>query len=327
MTDRSISNFLGSKLGRFISIFPDKIAVDIAKSAYLTGGALVSLKTKDKGIHPDDAINDYDIYFDDKSVLLSVVRYMVDKFHKNWRRNKRYKDVHSGFALKFRNIYDVEFSETDYLADDNNDIFLKMDIPQKMLELMSHKYTRKEAIDENDIFNYVTRHSFNLGEYQIITRFTGTPDVVHSFFDFEHAKGVYYFNTGAVNFPLKTIESILDKRLIYNGSKYPLASIFRSIKFIKRGWNIDKVQLLKMIFQLTALDLTNKHLLMDQLTGVYGNDIMEFFGKVEELDIEASLQEELLSTLTNNIIDHRLPVLSDGYAKEDEYTKEDNIPF
>jgi hypothetical protein len=52
------------------------------------------------------------------------------------------------------------------------------------------------------------------------------------------------------------------------GSLYPLASIIRSRKFLKRGWNINAGQYLKMCFQVSELNLHDINVLAEQLVGV-----------------------------------------------------------
>lgn len=74
--------------------------------------------------------------------------------------------------------------------------------------------------------------------------------------------------TGELVLPQKSLEAILTKELIYTGSKYPLASIFRAKKFIQRGWTINAGQYLKMAMQLNEMNLLDVETLNDQLTRV-----------------------------------------------------------
>src|SRR3546814_2858608 len=64
------------------------------------------------------------------------------------------------------------------------------------------------------------------------------------------------------------LESLLCKELRYVGSKYPVCSVIRLRKLIRRGWVINAGQILKMMMQVSELDLTNPAVLQDQLTGV-----------------------------------------------------------
>ena len=66
----------------------------------------------------------------------------------------------------------------------------------------------------------------------------------------------------------KALEAILARELIYQGSRFPLASIFRTRKFIQRGWTLHIANYVKMAYQLNDLDLTNIHVLREQLTDV-----------------------------------------------------------
>ena len=82
------------------------------------------------------------------------------------------------------------------------------------------------------------------------------------------------------------MESLMPKELIYRGSKYPIASIVRARKFIKRGWNINAGQFLKMSFQISELDLTDVYVLEEQLTGVDSLYFLEFINIMKN-DLEA----------------------------------------
>ena len=61
---------------------------------------------------------------------------------------------------------------------------------------------------------------------------------------------------------------MLSKQLIYTGSRYPICSLFRLRKFLKRDWYIDAGQILKICFDVNKLNLTDVDVLTDQLTGV-----------------------------------------------------------
>ena len=64
------------------------------------------------------------------------------------------------------------------------------------------------------------------------------------------------------------LEALLAKELKYVGSKYPLCSVIRTRKFIKRGFHINAGQYLKMIMQLNDLNLSDVAVLEEQLVGV-----------------------------------------------------------
>jgi hypothetical protein len=125
---------------------------------------------------------------------------------------------------------------------------------------------------------------------QIILRFYGDPKEIHSNYDFVHTTNYWTKKTGVVT-NTDALEATLAKELVYRGSKYPITSIIRSRKFIKRGWHINAGQYLKMSFQVSNLDLTNIYVLQDQLVGV---DSLYFMMFIEQLkkDIQTNKKEK-----------------------------------
>lgn len=115
----------------------------------------------------------------------------------------------------------------------------------------------------------VTANAISLSDgIQIIIRFAGSTDEIAGNFDFLHTKGIYDYKENALIIPEDTLEAIQQKRLTYTGSAYPLASMIRSRKFIKREWTINAGQYLKMALDLNKLDLSDPLVLKEQLIGV-----------------------------------------------------------
>jgi len=105
------------------------------------------------------------------------------------------------------------------------------------------------------------------GKIQIVIRFYGDAEEIHSNYDFSHTTNYWTYKDGVVT-NIEALEATLSKSLFYRGSKYPITSIIRTKKFIKRGWNINAGQYLKMCMQISRLDLTDIYVLEDQLVGV-----------------------------------------------------------
>lgn len=128
---------------------------------------------------------------------------------------------------------------------------------------------------------FISANAITLSDkIQIVTRFYGEPKDIHENFDFVHATGIYDYSTNELTTTTEQLESLMNKSLIYKGSLYPLASIFRARKFIYRGWTIDAGQYLKMAFQLNEMDLLDPYTLEEQLTGV---DLLYFYQIVSDL--------------------------------------------
>jgi hypothetical protein len=124
------------------------------------------------------------------------------------------------------------------------------------------------------------------GKIQIILRFYGEPHVIHENYDFVHCtcywtswnyvheaiQSQLYLSSstekGTLVLPAAALHALMAKELIYIGSKYPICSVIRLRKFIKRGFTINAGQIVKMAMQISDLDLKDVKVLEDQLTGV-----------------------------------------------------------
>ena len=141
---------------------------------------------------------------------------------------------------------------------------------------------------------------------QLIIRFYGSPEEIHSNYDFVHTTNYWDSETKQVVLKQEALEAILNKELVYVGSKYPIASLVRTRKFIKRGWQINAGQYVKIAWQISELDLNNIYTLEDQLVGV---DSIYFLNFIECLktrmlkDKEFNLTGNYLTTVIDKIFD------------------------
>lgn len=137
-------------------------------------------------------------------------------------------------------------------------------------------------------------------DLQIVLRFWGDNKKIHETFDFVHATNYFTFETGLVT-NIAALESILTRTLKYQGSHYSVTSIIRAKKFIKRGFNISAGELLKIMFQISQLDLSDPDVLEEQLIGV---DIAYFELLINALRNKKSSENfELSSKYFNELID------------------------
>jgi hypothetical protein len=134
---------------------------------------------------------------------------------------------------------------------------------------------------------------------QIVLRFYGDPDAIHENYDFSHCTN-YWTTWGGLTLRQDALEALLARELRYVGSKYPVCSVMRLRKFIKRGWSVNAGQILKMMLQVSALDLTNPEVLEDQLTGVDSAYFLEVMTKLKEKDptrVNAAYLVEILDRM------------------------------
>jgi hypothetical protein len=138
---------------------------------------------------------------------------------------------------------------------------------------------------------------------QLITRFYGNPEEIHVNYDFVHATNYWTFSDGVV-LNQRALEAILNKELVYIGSKYPIASLVRTRKFIKRGWQINAGQFVKMSWQISELNLKDIYVLEDQLVGVDSIYFLSFISSMKRRSIEDkdfNLTQDYLTTVIDKI--------------------------
>lgn len=268
MNSKNIGKALRCKLDDWIDSINDlNVKSAIRQNAIVTGGALVSLLT-------DEKVNDYDIYFKTMESCMVV----VDYYRRQWNATHDtpvYFDPSVTDRVRLI-IGDVQIDSEGKVAhgrgigmigdysgiDDNTEPYTSENLEdptQPNPAITKPKYRPR----------FFTTNAISLSDgIQIIIRFQGSVETIHQNFDFEHTKCSYDYSTNTVNLPPKSLECILNKELVYRGSKYPLTSIIRTRKFITRGWTISAGQYVKMAFELNELNLKDIDVFTDQVVGV-----------------------------------------------------------
>lgn len=161
-----------------------------------------------------------------------------------------------------------------------------------------------EEVDKYKVVFLSTNAITLSNKVQIVTRFYGDPKVIHSNYDFIHTTNYWDSATGKTTLNQDALECILNKDLQYIGSKYPIASLIRTRKFIKRGWNINAGQYVKMAFQISELDLSNIYTLEDQLVGVdsiYFLNFIEQLKRQQAMDKTFNFDRQYLTTVIDKV--------------------------
>lgn len=255
-----IARHLKSKMDDWVSHVKDeRIRSLIQHNAIVTGGALVSLLA---GEEP----HDYDIYFKTKESCMEVARY----YAKLWNE--------SGEAERTVTVEDKEGRITCFIE--------AKDAVAEDKEEVREPDTKKKKAKKPYRPRYFTTNAISLSDkIQLIIRFYGSVEEIHKNYDFVHCTCSYDYLTDSVNLPSAALEAIINKELVYVGSKYPLCSIIRTRKFLSRGYHINAGQYLKMAYQLNELDLHDFEVLKDQLVGVdsaYFNAFIDEMRKMKE---------------------------------------------
>ena len=275
MKEKTIRLIIEQKINEWVnSIGNINLRKEVKKNCIVTGGAIASMLL-------NEDVNDYDVYFTNRETAKKVVEYYVSDFEDR-TKDKYNIAVVDNFIDRIKIVID-----NGVVALDDEYESLEEDGPS--LRDIIDKYRKNEKIN-NGIKNannktyipvYISSNAITLsGGIQLIVRFFGSPEDIHKNYDFIHCTNYWVGSTGELVLNPEAVKSLLIKELVYVGSKYPIASLIRTRKFIKRGFTCNAGQFLKMCWQVNDLNLNDLDVLEDQLMGV---DAAYFIVLINEL--------------------------------------------
>lgn len=300
MQIKTIQKNIESKLDEWLKTITDRdLAKDVEKNLLVSGGSITSMLL-------NEPVNDYDVYLMNIDVCKRIAEYYTSKFPNitifDGRQKKSLVDA-----------YNSNYPNDNILAIDGHNSYAVSlrNLKEDQIKLYFNGGAGGVRVNENIIeseINYIplyfSPNAISLSNnLQIVLRFWGTAEQIHKTFDYIHATNYYTTKDGLVR-NLDAIESILTKQLKYQGSYYPVTSIIRAKKFIKRGFNIGAGELLKIMFQISQLDLTNPDVLEEQLIGVdvaYFDLIITALRNKKEVDKNFKLSTEYLNVLIDKV--------------------------
>lgn len=299
MQVKTIQKVITNKLNTWLATITDpNIRKDVRDSLLVSGGCISSM-------FQNIPINDFDIYIQNIDVLKRLATYycpggVLDGRLKDTYIQKAYPDY------KPENPFWRDTDEP--YAPEALVRLLTLKPDQIKLDVVSHgvKYTLlKDSNGDNVKYQvaFTSQNAISLtDDIQIVTRFSGTPEEIHKNFDFVHATNYFTFKDGLVT-NKEALTCILTKSLKYQGSLYPLTSIIRMKKFVLRGWTINAGEMLKIMFQISELNLRDIVSLEEQLIGVdiaYFATLIEILRGVDPDKMTHSYLAELIDKVFNN---------------------------
>lgn len=273
MKQKTIEKVIAKKIDSWIQTLPEEIRKQVLNDVIVTGGCIVSMLQKER-------VNDFDVYFNSLGAAELVAEHIC-------------KQVNATFTVD-----DTTAPKGIKITVPSKGIIDKVDDPEEFIEDLVEE--KDEAHNYEPIF--VSTNAVTLkGKIQLIFRFIGAPEEIHSMYDFVHCSCYWTAATGLVCNE-KALLSILTKELVYQGSKFPVCSIFRLRKFIARGWTINAGQVLKIIMQINDLNLLDIAVLEDQLTGV---DVTYFQILIDQLKEQETVMtsSKYLMTVLERVFD------------------------
>lgn len=166
----------------------------------------------------------------------------------------------------------------------------------------SLEYKECEKVEDYRVV-FMSQNAITLSnKIQLVIRFYGEPEQIHDNYDFIHATCYWDHHKEHLELPAEALEAMMSRSLVYRGSLYPVASIFRTKKFLERGWRITAAQLLKMMWQISEIDLSDYETLREQLTGVDMAYMYELVKALSEVDTN-KLNSAYICTIIDRIFD------------------------
>jgi len=254
MKVKTIKTILRQKVDDWLETIDNKnLQRDLKEDCIVTGGAIASMLL-------NEDINDFDIYFNNKDTARRVAEYYVDKFQQKYKVD--IKVVEEDDRVKIVVPSDgIAFSADSEMLDE-------ADAFQNILDkLRQHEAKKMQKCGYYPLF--FSSNAITLSDdIQLVVRFYGSPEEIHRNYDFVHCTNYWVSDTNELVLRPEAMKSLLTKELVYVGSKYPLASLIRTRKFIRRGFTCNAGQYLKMCWQVSKLNLNDINVLEDQLVGV-----------------------------------------------------------
>lgn len=301
-----IKKELNKKLSQWLSTIKDEEVRDAAeKDVILMGGSIASMLL-------GETINDYDIYFRTKETTLAVAKYYVNEFNEI----NGNAPVAEGVTPYYPVVKEEQLVNIKGVEEDRVCIYIKSsgvagENPEK------YEYFEQEGSGDQEEYIdsvkaeaegkkyrpvFMSQNAISLsGKLQIVIRFFGDPEKIFESYDFIHAMNYYDYNANELVLHPEALEALLSRTLIYKGSLYPLASIWRMKKFINRGWRIGAGQQLKIMWQISEVNLKDRDTIREQLTGVDAAYLSQLIRALEAMDDDKF--EEVDSTYVGVLID------------------------
>ena len=320
MNRKAVKSTLSKKfLDWMNSIQDEKVKGLVKNNTIITGGCIASMLL-------GEDINDFDIYFTNKETTKAVANYYVDKF--NLKHNKENCQGYKHKAIVLDGSLPIK-EQIEKYGENKWETKMLQNIPSDRIKIIvrsdgvAAESGVKEVLENADEISsdglenidnngdkkdkyrpiFLSTNAITLSDkIQIVVRFYGNAEEIHKNFDFIHCTNYWTSNDKKLYTNVEALESILSKNLFYMGSKYPLCSVIRTRKFIKRGWHINAGQYLKMCFQLSELNLVDIETLEEQLIGV---DTMYFMSIIEALKDQKNKNPgfEVSQTYVASIVD------------------------
>jgi hypothetical protein len=295
----SVEKTINNKFDSWVKSIKDPSVANLVKqNSLLSGGSICSLLL-------NEPVNDFDFYFTNKETAVAVAKYYVNQYTTSVKSEQievvvtedrvRIHVQSAGVSAAVEHGAGYKYFEqhTD----------LHPELAENFVNELASSFSVKEKKSNTFHPIFISGNALTLSDgVQLVVRFFGTPEQIHSNYDFVHCTNYWLSSTRRVVTNNRALEAILGRELLYVGSKYPLASMFRTRKFIKRGWHITAGQMLKIAMQIQQTNLTDINTLQEQLVGVDVAYFHELIAKLQEHQTSLGLTGENAGSIDNTYL-------------------------
>lgn len=269
MNKKQVANTLKEMLGRWLDAIDDRVLrANVERELVVAGGAITSLLQ-------GDTPNDLDIYIQNPKVLKDLAEYYTKQLG-----------------------LDIIFITSENRVVPLVNVGHKSVVPERALSQIKAAIKKKDDTSKAYRIAFLTTNAITLtGGIQIILRYTGKPADIIKSFDFVHVTNYFTFNDGVV-LNEEALESIITKNLKYQGSDYPVASLFRIRKFLYRGFRVSAGELFKISYDISKLNLDDPDIMTDQVIGV---DVIYFNEAISKLAEKKTFDRSYIYEVVNQI--------------------------
>ena len=294
MQRKTIRRVVEKKMNDWLLTITDKsLREEVKDNILVSGGCIASMFL-------NEPVNDYDVYIQNIDTLKKLTLYYTSEF------NLEVLDGRDKAKLLKEEEYKDNMRKNAILSLTDSQIKINVGGGFKVPAIVS-------ASEGNVVRAYkplfFSPNAISLSDdLQIVCRFHGNAEQIHKTFDFVHATNYFTFEEGLVT-NIEAVESLLTKQLRYQGSLYPLTSIIRMKKFTGRGWRISAGEMLKSMFQISQLDLTDPVVLDDQLIGVdvaYFSALIAIIKGKQEKDSNFTVTSEYLNRMIDKVFNDQV---------------------
>lgn len=171
------------------------------------------------------------------------------------------------------------------------DIYFKNDEDLKGF-LRSEWCNTHYRISSKKALNFVDWDNSNKLIQVIVINTYPTPEDIWKDFDFTVCMGAYDFEEGKFFLHKDFIYDNMSKTLNFNNNTaFPMVSLKRVDKYKSKGYSINLSNLYKIAFAIQSLEINNLNDVLDNLGGMYGDELDEIFEDIldEDFDINKAL--------------------------------------